>query len=173
MVNVTWYEALQYCRWISEKEEIPNDQMCYPVLDDIKEGMRLAPDFLARTGYRLPTEPEWEYACRAGTLTSRAFGASEEMLEKYAWFVRNSQLHAWPVGQLKPNDFGLFDMHGNVGEWCQNDAKPAGPGLKGQFRPYRGGTFLQLDRVRSAAAAEYVWMARANYIGFRVARTVH
>src|SRR5262249_23780706 len=82
-------------------------------------GMKLAPDYLKRKGYRLPTEAEWEYACRAGAVTRWYYGESEELLGKYAWHVGNSDKHSWPVGHLKPNDFGFFDMHGNVWVWCQ------------------------------------------------------
>jgi formylglycine-generating enzyme required for sulfatase activity len=72
----------------------------------------------------MSTEAEWEYACRAEGTTSRYFGESEELLGKYAWYVINSSQpgvgnRSWPVGSLKPNDFGLFDMHGHVWCWCQ------------------------------------------------------
>jgi formylglycine-generating enzyme required for sulfatase activity len=76
-------------------------------------------DYLQRTGYRLPTGAEWEYACRAGATTPWSCGATEELLDKYAWTWRNSAGKSHPTGLLKPNDLGLFDMHGNVYEWCQ------------------------------------------------------
>ena len=81
--------------------------------------MKIVPDALERPGYRLPTEAEWEYACRAGAVTSRYYGRSVELLGKYAWYLQNSQDRAWPCGQLLPNELGLFDMLGNVYEWCQ------------------------------------------------------
>jgi eukaryotic-like serine/threonine-protein kinase len=75
---------------------------------------KLAEKYLSHTGYRLPTEAEMEYATRAGAVTSRYFGETEELLPRYAWYVTNSQDRTWPVGSKKPNDLGLFDMHGNV-----------------------------------------------------------
>src|SRR5215813_8055687 len=113
MNRVSWYTAAQYCNWLSEREGIPPGQWCYPAHKDIREGMRLFPDALERTGYRLATEAEWEYACRAGTTTPYYFGAAEELLGRYAWYLYSSRDRSWPVGQKRPNDLGLFDMHGN------------------------------------------------------------
>ena len=73
-----------------------------------------------RTGYRLPTEGEWEYACRAGAGTRYNYGQARELLGSYAWYFENSNERSWPVGQLRPNGLGLYDMHGNVFEWCQD-----------------------------------------------------
>jgi formylglycine-generating enzyme required for sulfatase activity len=73
-------------------------------------------------GYRLPTEVEWEYACRAGSTVGYSFGEPAELLEKYGWFVGNSLSKSHPCGTLKPNDFGLFDMHGNVWQWTHDKA---------------------------------------------------
>ena len=80
----------------------------------------LKKDYLSLKGYRLPTEAEMEYASRAGSITARYFGETDELLSKYAWNNRNSQNQTWPVGSLKPNDFGLFDMLGNCFNWCMD-----------------------------------------------------
>ena len=72
------------------------------------------PDYLKRTGYRLPTEAELEYAGRAGAVTSRYFGDDDKMLPRYAWFIKNSDGQTHPGGMLLPNEFGLFDVLGNV-----------------------------------------------------------
>ena len=101
---------------------MPKDQWCYLPNEAgaYAEGMTIPADVLERTGYRLPTEAEWEYACRAGTVTSRYYGLSIDLLDAYARYQANSKEHAWSCGSLLPNDLGLFDMLGNVFEWCQD-----------------------------------------------------
>jgi serine/threonine protein kinase/formylglycine-generating enzyme required for sulfatase activity len=193
IVNVTWYEAAQYCRWLSEQESVPEEQMVYPSVADIekcKNGgtpLKLPRDHLSRTGYRLPTEAEWEHACRAGARSSRYYGSSEEMLGRYAWYLPNARDRAWPVGQKKPNDFGLFDMHGNTWDWCQESAWPYPPGKGGKpgedeedirdvtdrlYRVLRGGAFDVPPRyVRSSYRFTYRPSDRSSSVGLRPART--
>src|SRR5208337_3479641 len=118
MIGVSWYAAAAYCNWLSHKENLPE---CYEPTDEgqYAEGMKIRADALQRTGYRLPTEAEWEYGCRAGAMTSRYYGLSEKLLGQYAWYMDNTfgdQAH--PCGTKLPNDLGLFDMLGNVYEWC-------------------------------------------------------
>jgi formylglycine-generating enzyme required for sulfatase activity len=128
-VVVIWHSAAQYCNWLSQTEGIAPTQWCYieDANPDSPDWMQPAPNFLSRTGYRLPTEAEWEYACRSGSASSRYFGDDAALLKYYEWTGNNSPGgYARPTGQLKPNDFGLFDMLGNVREWC-NDAFHAYP----------------------------------------------
>jgi formylglycine-generating enzyme required for sulfatase activity len=185
---VTWYEAAAYCRWLSEQEGLPGHEMVYPPVKEIVRSaggeapLRLPRRYLARTGYRLPTEAEWEYACRAGAATSRSYGSSVELLGRYAWYRDNAQSRTWPVGQKRPNDLGLFDLHGNVWTWCHDGAGlyPAGEGdepgqrdvIGGLNRVLRGGSFtLNAGNVRSANRGTYGPSYRVNVVGARVART--
>jgi formylglycine-generating enzyme required for sulfatase activity len=115
---VTWYEAAAYCNWLSLKAGIPHDQWVY--LDEIGPHMRMPADYLHRTGYRLPTEAEWEFSARAGTSGAHFFGDGVALLDQYAWYMGNSQGHCGPVGMLKPNQLGLFDIYGNAWEWLQD-----------------------------------------------------
>ena len=102
--------------------------------------MTISEDSVKRTGFRLPTEAEWEYFCRAGTETSRPFGESPEFLSRYAWTWLNSDNQIHPPGQLLPNELGLFDVLGNAWEWCQDG--PPGHYVRGEtdFPPYPAGT---------------------------------
>ena len=149
--------------------------------------MTLKAKYLSLTGYRLPTEAEMEYATRAGAVTSRYYGETDELLPKYAWYFKNSQERTWPVGSLKPNDLGLFDVQGNVYTWCQERYKayPAGKGDEAvedkedelvvtstDRRVLRGGSFSDpASHVRSAYRDLTVPADRDLMLGFRLART--
>jgi formylglycine-generating enzyme required for sulfatase activity len=183
IVGVTWFAAAQYCRWLSEQEGVSEDLMCYPPVAKIKDGMPLPADYLARTGYRLPTEAEWEYACRAGAVTSRPYGSADTLLDRYAWHARNGYGRAAPVGSLRPNDLGLFDMLGNAWEWCHDEYAPypsgpfedreqPGPVSVEKQRVLRGGSYFSAPRdLRSAHRAECPPQLPSGQAGLRVART--
>ena len=135
-----WTEAARFCNQCSESDGLTP---CYNL--DTWEC-----DFTA-DGYRLPTEAEWEYACRAGTQTKYFFGDDEADLVSYAWFKPHSRGRARPVGEKRPNAWGLYDMHGNVWEWCNDyysetyysespGTNPRGPAT-GEKRVLRGGAW--------------------------------
>jgi eukaryotic-like serine/threonine-protein kinase len=154
----------------------------------MKEGIKLARNYLQRKGYRLPTEAEMEYATRAGAVTSRYYGETDELLDRYAWYFKNGNDHSWPVGRKKPNDFGLFDMQGNVFTWCQEPFSNY-PHIRGNeisedkeavlvvvstdSRVLRGGSFLsRASNVRSANRSNNVPTFLTDLFGFRLARTL-
>lgn len=148
---VSWEEAVEFCRKLSEKEG--------------KE-------------YRLPTEAEWEYACRAGTTTEYSSGDGEDALKRVGWYSDNSGGKTQPVGQKQANAWGLYDMHGNVWEWC-NDwyggvypngevTDPTGPAT-GSYRVIRGGSWGGTPRhCRSAIRLHDSPGSRGSGYGFRV-----
>lgn len=138
--QLRWSDAVRFCNKRSEAE---GRKPCYDL-------NTLKCDFQA-DGYRLPTEAEWEFACRAGTKTAFFFGESPSKLGEYAWFDKNSGGHPRPVGQKQPNPLGLYDMVGNVWQWCNDFYKvdyyaespkvdPKGPD-QGQNKVLRGGAW--------------------------------
>ncbi|QDU20744.1 bifunctional serine/threonine-protein kinase/formylglycine-generating enzyme family protein [Urbifossiella limnaea] len=187
-VSVKWYQAAAYCNWLSDREGIPEDQWCYEpnAKGEYGEGMTMRKGHLSLTGYRLPTEVEWEYGCRAGAVTGRYFGRPEGLLPFYAWGLRNADDRSWPVGRLKPNDLGLFDMLGNVLEWVEDPAVPYATGQvedreNAQYleineqlnRLLRGGSFSSTRELLRCALRGSV---RPSYgditVGFRPSRTL-
>jgi formylglycine-generating enzyme required for sulfatase activity len=200
MIAVTWYEAAMYCNWLSKQDGIPESEWVYPRnLSDIQNGMKLPGDYLHRTGYRLATEAEWEFAARAGSTAARYYGSSDALLEEYAWYSKNpprrkedpvdpaDPQRTWPVGQLKPNDLGLFDIHGNVWEWTQDRMRETFPPVMDdtedtqltvtdtQCRSRRGGAFpygAAFQRAANRGTLGACPATRRDNVGFRVARTL-
>jgi formylglycine-generating enzyme required for sulfatase activity len=169
---VSWNDAIAYCNALSEQEGL---RPYYRVA-----GGRTT--ILGGEGYRLPTEAEWEYACRAGNPARFSFGPDEDRLRDYAWIERNADHKTHPVMQKPGNPFGLFDMHGNVWEWCWDAYKPdyykespvtdpSGPG-DSATRAYRGGGWSLDERFGRSAFRNYGPPNDSSASqGFRVART--
>jgi formylglycine-generating enzyme required for sulfatase activity len=159
--KVNWYEAVEYCKKLTQTEETAG---------------RLPAGY----GYRLPTEAEWEYACRAGSKTRFCYGddKNETQLGDYAWFARNGESMTHPVGTRRPNDWGLQDMHGNVWEWCLDRWEGKLPGgtitnapvfSQGNLRTARGGSWLYEPKsCRSANRDDYGPANRCSDVGFRL-----
>jgi formylglycine-generating enzyme required for sulfatase activity/tetratricopeptide (TPR) repeat protein len=190
-IGPDWYKAAHYCNWLSEQEGLQRDQWCYlPAPGGVyAEGMTIPADVLERTGYRLPTEGEWEYACRSGTIPARYYGVSIDLIGAYAHCQANSQDHAWPSADLLPSDLGVFDMLGNVYEWTQ-DATVRDRRVRHSVyydninivtyiydkrsRLFRGGTFS--SRPANVRSAYRNWGApayRDTGVGFRPSRTYY
>jgi serine/threonine protein kinase/formylglycine-generating enzyme required for sulfatase activity len=165
--DVTLLDALKYCRRLSEAEEIAEDEMCYPAVEQIDDNF--IPDYrrATRNGYRLLTNAEWQYVCRSGSATPRFYGFAPSLLNQYAWFVENSGGKSHPVGALKPNRFGLFDVYGNLREWTIYPTA-----LLSKSAITLGGSYSVSARMLRSAN----WRAdpitfRGLQNGFRIART--
>jgi formylglycine-generating enzyme required for sulfatase activity len=151
---VSWDDAVEFCKKLSEMEGCT---------------------------YRLPTEAEWEYACRAGSTSRYCFGDDESQLVEYAWYSLNSGNTSHPVAQKKANAWGLHDMHGNVWEWCSDwygkdyytkspKDDPTGPAT-GSSRVIRGGSWcFSAKNCQSAIRFRFLPSLRPDFLGFRVAR---
>ena len=190
--SATWFDAVAFCNALSKLDGYPN---YYRLADIKKEGSSIVAakvTIAGGNGYRLPTESEWEYACRAGTEGPYHYqGSGNGKLSNvqgrtytgYGGRVKGPNLkRTTTVGSYKPNAYGLYDMHGNVAEWCQDwyarsyptakvNVDPRGP-ASGYHRVLRGGSWLVNETsARSAARLSHTPRERKYYTGFRVART--
>jgi hypothetical protein len=189
--GVSWFQAAWYCNWLSQQEGIATDSLCYEPNEkqQYAPGMKAKANYLQLTGYRLPTEAEWEFACRAGTTTSRYYGVAESLLPNYACYSANSMNRTRPVASLKPNDWGLFDMLGNALEWCHESYKDYpkvdnGDAIANETvddqkvdetasHVLRGGSFFHAAMiVRSASRYSYQVNQKYERLGFRPVRTL-
>lgn len=186
----TWYTSILFCRWLSEVSGRAEAEQCYVAADKVPEDQRIQLDDGStfprswpfqpeRTGFRLLTEAEWERACRAGTQTAFYFGNDEKLLDHYAWWNGNSGRRSHLAGTARPNLRGLYDMHGNIFEWCHDwygeftDAPdPRGP-ADGNDRIVRGGGWFNSATISRCSARHHEQPSyRVYYSGCRIARTL-
>ena len=172
---VSWYEAAAYCNWLSKQEGIPEDQWVYVPNEQGQygDGMLIRENALELTGYRLPTDAEWEHAGRAGCSGTYGFGEPLSLLKHYARYDRSSSSRSHPVESLLPNPVGLFDVHGNVWEWTQTPSSGAiSPVSDDGARLLRGGSFLYSSlNVQFSNRTSLNPTYNDFYGGFRPART--
>jgi len=150
VTDVSWHDAVEFCNWLNEQQ--------------------------TKYVYRLPTEGEWEYACRAGTDTKWSFGDDKKELDKYAWYDKNSynlgkehkDYGTHTVGEKKSNPWGFYDMHGNVFEWCEDwyDKEEKNKLLRG------GSWDISAFSTRSAFRSDRTPSDRSIVVGFRLLRTL-
>ena len=151
--SVSWYEAVEFCQKLSA------------MIGEV---------------VRLPSEAQWEYACRAGGIKQYCFGYQVSLLDEYAWYIENSNFQTHPVGEKLPNSWGLHDMHGNVLEWCEdvwhenyngspNDGSTWSQLGEQDKRVMRGGSWdANTRQCRSASRIALTTVTKYNSIGFRI-----
>ncbi|MCL2212140.1 MAG: SUMF1/EgtB/PvdO family nonheme iron enzyme [Treponema sp.] len=181
--NVSWYDAVEFCNKLSEMEGL---EIFYYIDKNTEDPNNISTwdtelwlvtiNELAN-GYRLPTEAQWEYACRAGSITDWTFGNTESNLVDYAWYAANASGMTHEVGKKLSNDYGLYDMHGNISEWCwdwygdypTDDQTDYTGAVSGGYRVRRGGSLgASASGTRSAYRDYNSPESRQYFIGFRV-----
>jgi formylglycine-generating enzyme required for sulfatase activity len=189
VINVSWYDAVEFCNWLSWQEGLTP---CYTIdktrqdpnntntNDDVK--WRVSCDFTA-DGYRLPTEAEWEYACKGGARSAGYKYSGSSSVDEVAWFNDNAADKTHPVGTKKANELGIYDMSGNIFEWCwdwyeedyyrnspsQHPTDPDG----GSYRVIRGGAWQNSARYVHCAGRHKNWASsHVDNVGFRLCRTM-
>jgi formylglycine-generating enzyme required for sulfatase activity len=172
--NITWNEAISYCNWLSKKEKL---QPAY-----FKKGPNYVCDFNAN-GYRLPTEAEWEFAANGGKLSKQYKYSGNNNAEKVAWYKQNSKNSPHIIGTKSPNELGIYDMSGNVWEWCNDwysesyydvspNNNPTGPEM-GQKKVVRGGSWdSELNYLRPSNRICTIPTETHEFYGFRIAQTI-
>jgi formylglycine-generating enzyme required for sulfatase activity len=172
--SVSWEDAVQFCNWLTWKEWGQERQPSYRRSGKRTWDWKRDPE---SRGYRLPTEAEWEYVCRAESEADYCYGGGRNLLAEYCVYFANSYLRTWPSGGKLPNGWGVFDMHGNVWEWCDDwygeylaaaAPDPGGP-FGGHHRVLRGGSWLLGEYfVRCALRYKHGPSYRSDHVGFRV-----
>ncbi|HPM01306.1 MAG TPA: SUMF1/EgtB/PvdO family nonheme iron enzyme [Candidatus Cloacimonadota bacterium] len=173
--KITWYQAIEFCNKLSQKEGLTP---CYTIKGIISK--KYLCDF-SKDGYRLPTEAEWEFAARGGNLSQGYTYSGGNNIDEVGWYTSNSGIQTKEVGTKKANELGIYDMNGNVCEWCWD---PTESSLMKQFpfmannrssfyRVARGGCYCSVDK-RCMVNSRYDYDSKDcnDMLGFRLARTV-
>ena len=180
--NINWIDAAGYCHRLTMLDGLDAAGTQYPSILEVLltatphridyDAVRAwcAPAALSRSGYRLPTEEEWEYACRAGATTSRFFGETELYLDSYGWSYDTSKEEAQPVGQLMPNRLGLFDIMGNLAEWCHAVYRRSDEDFAMSIRG--GSVWSSPVKLRASHRSSFPFAHTDPRMGFRIARTL-
>ena len=172
--NITWYEAIAYCNWLSKREKL---DLVYS-----QNGPNVTCDF-TKNGYRLPTEAEWEYAAKGGNKSKETRYSGSNNQDEIAWHKANSNASPHTIGTKLPNELGIYDMSGNVWEWCwdwynkdyykvEDGKNPRGP-VMGERKSVRGGSWdSKLNYMRPANRISTIPNKTHEFYGFRVARSI-
>lgn len=168
VAGISWYEAVRWCNAFSEMEGLTPVYLCS---DGVTVWRKGEPRHLRRNmtadGYRLPTEAEWELAYRAGSHSKYFWGDDEtiETVSRYGWYIKNADKKPYPVGTVEPNPLGLYDMAGNVSEWCWDV-------IAGTYRIWRGGSYATYPDELAASCRHSHGLATVGMpdVGFRIAR---
>ena len=180
--TVSWFDAVEFCNALSEHEKLAP----YYRIEEIGGHHNVTIPDSNGTGYRLPTEAEWEYACRSGNTAKYGFSDDLASLAEFAWFDENAEKTTHPVGEKPANRFALHDMQGNVREWCwdrydkdyykqKNEIDPIVSGQAGGnlLHVHRGGSWdSAAPLVRPSVRGKLPATEKGQYFGFRVARNV-
>jgi len=189
--DVDWYDSIAFSRWLGQESGLPESDQSYadPKSLDKKTYPREPnpvanwaprdwPLELGRRGFRLPTESEWEFANRAGSLTAYGYGSDVSILGRFGWFQENSGKHVHPPRELRPTLRGLFDLHGNLYEWTHDwfsgyeadEIEDSLGAIRGSYRVFRGGSWdYAAANCRSANRDSRTPTDRSVIMGFRLA----
>ena len=177
VIHVSWYEACEFCNWKSREEGL---EPCYTIKNRVKPVVTWN---TGANGYRLPTEMEWEYIAKTGQDSAAHLYSGGNSINTVAWYLDNAGERTHRVGTRQDNALGVYDLSGNVNEWCWNwfdelyyqqqpEDHPNGP-ENGEYKTVRGGAWRNSSKYCRVTSREgYLPAYQVNHIGFRLARSL-